>query len=120
MSASATGEAIATPPELRTLPVILIRVLGTATVGVTVARVTVRGWVGATMGVLTGTTATAVEALAARIGESGSTEIARSGIASRVAELVRRRPCPRILRPVTSRPPGVPRRLGLSAAHWGR
>src|SRR5665647_625155 len=41
MSASATGEAIATPLELRTLPVILIRVLGTATVGVTVTLATV-------------------------------------------------------------------------------
>jgi hypothetical protein len=43
MNASATGEATATGPVLRTLPVIVIALLGTAIVGVMVVRETERG-----------------------------------------------------------------------------
>ena len=117
MSACATGEAMGTCPELRTVPLILIGDRVTATVGVMVDTVTVKGWVALT-GVNAGTAVTTVDALAGRTVEIGSTESERSEMARTVAELFSRQTCLRVLRLVTSRLPGAPMRPGRSAAHW--
>jgi hypothetical protein len=107
MSASATGEAIATEPSLWTLPMIVIALLGTAIAGVMVLRETVT---------VAERASAAVTALA--VGEDERT--ASSEIASSAAEAPRRLPLLGIWPAVTSPPPGAPRRPGRSAVHWGR
>jgi len=105
MSASATGEAIETTPALRTLPVIVIALLGTAIVGVMLVSETVSGEAEVPMAVM------AVSALAM------GTDVR---IASSAAEAACRHTLLGIWRAVTSRPPGTPARPGLSGAHWER
>ena len=120
MNAPATGRVIGTALELRTLPVILIGALGTATAGVTAVRETAKG---AAETVSLGLTVVgAVAAVAAGTGERiGNTVTATSEVASRTAEAVCRHPrLVVILRLVTSRLPGAPMRPVLFAAHSRR
>ena len=109
---------ITTSLELRTVPLIVIGALGTATVGVMVVTETVGGGTVATTGVLA---STVVRAVAAGIEERiGNTELASTEIASKVAEALCRHSRLGVLGPVTTPLPGAPMRLGQSAARWRR
>jgi len=117
-SARATGEVSVPPLELRTLPVILIEALGTATVGVMLVSETISDGVKTWLGVSEARALCAVAAGAcARL---ASSDIISSEIASKVDEVACRLTRPGSMFPLTSRLLGAPMRHGLFAVRWGR